>query len=578
MICCLNPDCYQPINSDDREHCEFCNTKLIPFLDQQRYQVIKPLGRGAFGKTYEARVTRIGTSCVVKQLAPRGELNEKLIELFRREAEMLKRLDGHPQIPTLLDFFNDKDYLYLVQQFIPGQTLQQELKAKGRYSETEVQQFLVNLMQVLVFVHGRGVIHRDLKPANIMRHTDGRLFLIDFGVSKDLGWTLETRVGTRAGTDGYMAYEHITERKTTAANDLYAMGAIAFYLLTGTPPDKLSDQHGYSWTDRWRSFLPLGFTVGETLSGVLDKLLKKDYKERYQSAQDVLQDLGISQFPSAFTPQLALNVDPLATTVLRSNFTADLNGASIEMVYIPAGKFKMGSPNGEGDEDEHPDHWVTVPAFYMGKTPITQKQYHLIMGKNPSYFKDDEQLPVEQVSWDDAVEFCQKLSEKSDKTYRLPSEAEWEYACRAGTTTRYYFEDDESQLGDYAWYANNSGDQLIDALQIWESDRDNYYDRIFTQNKCRTHPVAGKKPNEWGLYDMHGNVWEWCQDHWHENYKDAPKDGSAWLNDNDNRSRRLLRGGSWDDISEYCRSANRNRYNADFRHYSIGFRVVFVFP
>jgi formylglycine-generating enzyme required for sulfatase activity len=224
------------------------------------------------------------------------------------------------------------------------------------------------------------------------------------------------------------------------------------------------------------------------------------------------------------------------------------------MVSLPAGEFLMGSPDSDPDasDDEKPQHQVKVNSFAIGKYPVTQAQYQAVMGTNPSYFKNNPQNPVERVSWNDAQAFCQKLSQITGKTYRLPTEAEWEYACRAGTTTRFYFGDDASQLGDYAWYSANS------------------------QNT--THPVGQKKqPNAWGLYDMIGNVWEWCEDDWHDNYIGAPRDGSAWIkNGNDNRS--LLRGGSWGDYPNYCRSAySYDNNRRDFRDFDYGFRVVCVF-
>jgi len=215
------------------------------------------------------------------------------------------------------------------------------------------------------------------------------------------------------------------------------------------------------------------------------------------------------------------------------------------MVGLPAGQFLMGSPDSDPDakSEEKPQHQVKVNSFAIGKYPVTQAQYEAVMGNNPSRFQNNPQNPVEKVSWNDAQAFCQKLSQISGKTYRLPTEAEWEYACRAGTTTRYYFGDDANQLGDYAWYAGNS--------------------------QQTTHPVGQKKPNAWELYDMSGNVWEWCEDNWHDSYENAPRDGSAWLtNDNDYH---IVRGGSWYGYPDNCRSAYRSsRYYAD----DFGFRVV----
>jgi formylglycine-generating enzyme required for sulfatase activity len=228
-------------------------------------------------------------------------------------------------------------------------------------------------------------------------------------------------------------------------------------------------------------------------------------------------------------------------------FTEKLpKGVKLEMVSLPAGKFLMGSSE---SDDEQPPHQVKVNSFAIGKYPITQAQYQAVMGNNPSHFKNNPQNPVERVSWNDAQAFCQKLSQITGKTYRLPTEAEWEYACRAGTTTRYYFGDNDNQLGDYAWYDGNSGG--------------------------KTHPVGQKKPNGWGLYDMSGNVWEWCEDDWHDSYAGAPDDGTAWLdNDNRSRSRKCLRGGSWYSNPLFCRSAFRLNDDSRDLYHSIGFRVV----
>jgi formylglycine-generating enzyme required for sulfatase activity len=234
----------------------------------------------------------------------------------------------------------------------------------------------------------------------------------------------------------------------------------------------------------------------------------------------------------------------------KTSFTENLpNGITLEMVSLPAGEFLMGSPDSDSDasDDEKPPHQVKVNSFAIGKYPVTQAQYEAVMGTNPSYFKNNPQNAVERVSWNDAQAFCQKLSQITGKTYRLPTEAEWEYACRAGTTTRFYFGDDANQLGDYAWYDGNSQDE--------------------------THPVGQKKPNAWGLHDMIGNVWEWCEDNWHYNYIGAPTDGSAWLkNGNDNHS--LLRGGSWFGNPYLCRSAFRVILSRRDGSSSYGFRVV----
>ena len=250
-------------------------------------------------------------------------------------------------------------------------------------------------------------------------------------------------------------------------------------------------------------------------------------------------------------------------------------GIILEMVKIPAGSFRMGS---DEYEDEKPKHQVKLQEFYLGKYPVTQEQYQAVMGNNPSDFKNNPKSPVEMVSWNDAQEFCKKLSQVTGKKYRLPTEAEWEYACRAGTQTRYYFGDDQSVLKEYAWYGDNSGDSFLDTVKIWDADPkwENYYKKLM-DNNCKTHPVGEKKPNNWGLYDMSGNVWEWCEDPYHDSYADKPENiknnGNAIWSSGDILSR-ALRGGSWDDDSWFCRSAFRVRDCADVRDNDIGVRLA----
>jgi len=249
-------------------------------------------------------------------------------------------------------------------------------------------------------------------------------------------------------------------------------------------------------------------------------------------------------------------------------FIEDLgNGVILEMVQIPGGTFMMGSPDGEKERysNEGPQHQVKVPGFFMGKYEITQVQYKAIMGNNPSNFKGIKR-PVEQVSWNDAVEFCQKLSQKTGRTYRLSSEAEWEYACRAGTSTPFHF--GETITTDLANYDGNY----------------TYASAPKGQYRQQTIEVGSFSPNAFGLYDMHGNVWEWCQDYWHENYQGAPTDGSAWLSSGNIITRlfrnssnfRLLRGGSWLTIPRHCRSAYRYSLTPATRYITVGFRVVGV--
>jgi formylglycine-generating enzyme required for sulfatase activity len=223
-----------------------------------------------------------------------------------------------------------------------------------------------------------------------------------------------------------------------------------------------------------------------------------------------------------------------------------------EMVIISSGEFKMGSAN--GDSYEKPVHSVTVNAFALGKTEVTQGQWRAVMGNNPSQFSScGDDCPVEKVDWNDVQAFIQKLNTQTGKQYRLPSEAEWEYACRAGGQHEYCGSD---SIDSVAWYEDNSGKGWFSPIG-------------------RTHPVSRKQPNAFGLYDMSGNVWEWMEDSWHGNYNGAPADGSVWQGDG---AKRVLRGGSWSNIPRVARAANRDGDGPTVRYSNFGFRVARMLP
>ena len=272
--------------------------------------------------------------------------------------------------------------------------------------------------------------------------------------------------------------------------------------------------------------------------------------------------IALKQFGADYSriPIVEIKADVWSIRLIEPPHTVKIdlgNGVTLDMVSIPGGKFMMGSPEGEGRNSEKPQHEVTVRPFFMGKYPVTQAQWKAIASRedlkikrdlepDPSRFEGKER-PVENVSWDEAVEFCQRLSKQTGKEYRLPSEAEWEYACRAGTTTPYHF-----------------GDTITDKLANYNVDE--------------TTSVGQFSPNTFGLYDMHGLVWEWCHDDSHENYQDAPNDGRAWVTGK--AISKIVRGGSWDSHPEDCRSATR-RYDVYIFRFDNrdddsldGFRVV----
>jgi formylglycine-generating enzyme required for sulfatase activity len=248
-------------------------------------------------------------------------------------------------------------------------------------------------------------------------------------------------------------------------------------------------------------------------------------------------------------------------------FSEDLgNGVILDMVQIAGGSFLMGADKDEkgAGYDEYPQHSVTVPEFWMGKFAVTQAQWQAIanlpkvkiaLNPDPSNFKGANR-PVESVCWDEAIEFCDRLSRQTQKTYRLPSEAQWEYACRAGSSKPFHFRE-----------------TITTDLANFDGKNYNAYAKA-PQGECRqqTIDVGSFTPNAFGLYDMHGNVWEWCMDTWHGSYDRAPNDGSAWI-DQSSESR-LLRGGAWNEDPDACRSAFRSHYVPAYRYQSLGVRVI----
>ncbi len=631
MSQCFNPNCLHR-NSANPKFCQKCGNKL---LVGDRYRAIAYIGEGGFGRTFRAiDEKRLDTPCVIKQFLPQQQgtpaLN-KAEELFKQEAVRLRDLGPHPQIPDLLSFEEQDGRFYLVQEFIDGQDLLRELSQQGKFNQVQIRQLLNDLLPVLDFFHQQKVIHRDIKPDNIIRANNGKLVLIDFGVSKQLTASVLTRMGTVTGSPGYAAPEQM-QGQVFPASDLYSLALTCIRLLTGCLltekngvfVDELFNPMQMEWV--WRQKV----TVSNDLAQVLDKMLSFKVGDRYQSAADVLQALNSSSSaaPSAAHPSAAHpsptpgnhpsaapsptpgNHPSAAKTFHYEVVKLDRNGKisscdrssipgyieridsiEFEMLNIPAGSFLMGSPDREEGryDSESPQHRVNVPEFFMARNQITQAQWRVVaklpkinqyLNSDPSHFKGDN-LPVEQVTWYDCIEFCARLSQQTGKNYRLPSEAEWEYACRAGTTTPFHFgETISTEVANY--HGNHT-----------------YGDGKKGLYRKQTTPVRSlNAANAWGLHDMHGNVWEWCLDDWHNNYTGAPTNGFPWLGENKNENHsqfqtdwqtwlkkiietnhsKLLRGGRWYYNPRYCRSAYRNYYSPGFRVNDIGFRVVVSLP
>ena len=530
-------------NSITTRFCTQCGAKL---QIQERYRALKVIGQGGFGKTFLAQDESKPSKphCVIKQfLYDDPATLREAQRLFEQEAVRLDDLGKHNQIPELLAHCEQEGRQYLVQEFIDGENLLQELKRSGRFSEAKIKDLLLDLLPVLQFIHAGNVIHRDIKPENVIRRrSDGKLVIVDFGAAKMASQTALQKTGTSIGSEGYAAPEQAFG-KALFASDIYSLGVSCLHLITNANPLTMYDPvEGFAWRD----FL-VNQKVSNELGEILNKMTQPSVKQRYQSIAETLQVLQ-PKASSSVTPQPA---QPLRTPVSTSSNSLVLecgNGVKLELVRVAAGSFDMGSNE---DDNEQPIHHVNLREFLIGKYPVTQIQYQAVMGTNPSYFKGN-QNPVETISWFDAIEFCQKLSQRTGQKVQLPSEAEWEYAAKGGNQSRRYRYAGSNNLDEVGWY---DGDMVLGLFG------------------GKTHPVGQKRANELGIYDMSGNVWEWCEDVWHENYNGAPTDGTAWLVGGEQKSC-IWRGGSWSHDANFCRSEDRVMDHSVNRSYRLGFRVV----
>ncbi len=567
-----------------------------------QYRVVRLLGRGGMGQVYEVehRVLRIKYALKVinEELLNRSDVTQR----FEREAQVMARLQ-HSHIVHVDDFGVTDGLTWLRMELVPGNgdcCSLADFFSKGPVHETEVAHLLSQILNGLGFAHEQGAVHRDLKPANLLFDAQGNLKIADFGLVSLAGadW-LQSQVqltvarsmvdsdatllegnssnGSRTkallGTYAYMSPEQKKGQEVTTQSDLYSVGLMAFQLLTGEEtlgfemPSEIIEELSEDW-DFWvkralaprmeRRFLSaleminalpdVAIKGSVTNAGAVADAVKENSIEAVERAAAGL----LNQASAIVTPDI---VDSPAFSISKDTKGYKLvelpNGGKYPLVEIHPGTFQMGSPLSEDErDDDELLHSVTISRrFWLGATVVTQAQWESLMGSNPSRFKGAD-LPIEQVSWEDAMIFCRKLTAVELKSgclpdgyeYTLPSEAEWEYACRAGTSATY-----SGDLDSIAWYLDNS--------------------------ERRTHRVAQKSANAWGLYDMHGNVYEWCSD-----WFDAYSSGSALDPVGASSGRgRVHRGGSWDYSARYCRSAFRYHLRPENNGNNVGFRIALKF-
>jgi formylglycine-generating enzyme required for sulfatase activity len=428
---------------------------------------------------------------------------------------------------------------------------------QGPFPVQQIVDWADQLLDVLYYLHEEfdpPIIHRDIKPQNLKRTPKNEIILLDFGLAKGSHPGMTLFQGSIPGaTLAYAALEQIGGEGTDARSDVYSLGITLYQLMTGVKPPNAANRAAKERHDPMRPAYQVNNNIPEEISEVLERATALRADDRFESVNQMRAALRSAASPRSghrtYESHTTASTDeprPPAVHASPQPFLEDLgNNVTLEMIRIEGGSFSMGTLDAISLDGEHPRHFVTVSPFHTSKYPITQAQWRALMRNNPSTFKG-ETFPVENVSWHDALRFCEALSAHSGKTYRLLTEAEWEFACRAGTVGDYSFGNDESQLKEYAWFVENSDQQ--------------------------THAVGQKRPNAMGLHDMHGNVWEWCGD-WHDDRYYAvspdfdpkgPASGTA----------RVLRGGSWSDDSYSCRSARRNSGDPFNRSLNVGFRVA----
>jgi formylglycine-generating enzyme required for sulfatase activity len=575
------------------------------FQDRYRYNpATDELGKGGFGSVYKA-YDRLEDRWVAIKIA-KVEKDRENISL-RNEVKTAQKLLKHTNIARYENCyrfdFSVGTYDHAVIQYYEMGNLSQLIQ-KQQLSLAEKEAIARGVLEGIAHLHQYNIVHRDIKSSNVLiaQRPDGTYNpkIADFGLSKEFNDSAKSYFSNSfaGGSLLYVAPEQLKGGKIRKNVDLWSTGVMLFELFTGKVPFYPTKDDG---TETARkeiiqqiegAKIPAAInTIPEPWRTLIRKCLVVNSEVRLKDAEAVFaiinggkpiikrEERTIIEVVEptvivADIPTVIEHKKPTVMTKPRENTTsipwlpilvvafllgagmliyltrggnegAELatptEGKDIEMVQIPSGTFQMGSNE---NDDEKPIHSVTLSSFKMSKYEVTQKQWRDIMRTNPSNFKNCDNCPVERVSWNDIQDFIKKLNAKTGKNYRLPTEAEWEYAARGGQSYKYAGSDN---IDNVAWCGSNSG--------------------------SKKHPVGQKSANGYGLYDMTGNVWEWCQDTWHENYNNAPTNGTAWLTGGDN-SRRVLRGGSWIYVDYFCRVAYRSGSLPSYRDDGNGFRLA----
>ncbi len=507
------------------------------FLLNGRFRLIEFLGRGGFATIWKGFDRQRRELVAIKVLHSQYADDKTRRERFFRGARRMAALHHQGIVQVLEEQLEDESYYFFVMEYLENGDFRQAVLCNN-VSLEECLDILLAVGEALQFAHERGIIHRDIKPHNIVLDRQGSPKLTDF----DLVRAMDTTGGTRTGTLGTWVYAapDIMDKPQEAGvpADVYGLGMTAVFAFYGgdLPFGVVRDTPGFIEK----------LDISQALKEVLHKATAWEWQERYASVAEFCQ--ALRSFPSPLpAPPTKEPLQPTEPTPFRDRFL-DGRGEAPRMVWLPGGTFIM-DDDSSGYNNDKPAHEVTISAFSIGQYPMTFEEYDKFCeatgrDKPSDYEWGRGTRPVVDISWSDAVAYCEWLSKQTREHYRLLTEAEWEYACRAGSDSQYCFGDDEQRLEEYAWYSKNAGK--------------------------KTHPVGEKRPNQWQLYDMHGNIWEWVRD-WYGAYsKDPQQDPSG----PETGSGRVDRGGGWIFVAGYCRSAFRHGIDPGYRSRGLGFRLA----
>lgn len=540
---------------------------------------------------------KLGKGAAVKVLKAKLRVSEELCERFELEARVMARL-SHPNIRGVIDIGEIDGLPAIVMEYLSGQDLGSYVKEKGALPVPFADLLWIAAVKAIRYAHSMGVIHRDIKPSNFFITDSGDLKLLDFGIAKVSDSLTQTMTGQQMGTLLYMSPEQVKDPKRVGKEtDYYSLGVSFYHLLTGRQPYDVRSESGFQIQLRIvQESLDLSRLPGHW-PALLEACLRKNPVQRVlQEIEDskgrntgeetvgeavnsdsagvkgIIARLKGKRLPKTNLRKLSFKLILVFMIIVaiiyfsfvwiqwyeaqngRSGLSSSnrisptwLETLEGNLVYVEGGTYRMGCTSeqeGDCEDDEKPVQRVTLSGYYLGKYEVTQSEWRMVMGNNSSSFGGCDQCPVEQVSWDDIQEFMVKLNGLTGKRYRLPTEAEWEYAARGGSGSKGYKYSGSNNLDEVGWYGTNAGSKM--------------------------HPVGQKLSNELGIYDMSGNVWEWCSD-WYGDYSDANHTNPSGSSSG---TRRVLRGGGLDDSGRYCRVSFRHVTRPSFRNEDLGFRLA----